>query len=63
VISSSEIDQILYADSKHCPHLGLLMQASAAKLAGGWGWGWGWGRGRLLLGAAMMSSRCRGPHP
>jgi hypothetical protein len=36
VVSSSDIDQILYADSTHCPHLGLLMEASAAKLAGGW---------------------------
>lgn len=34
VVSSSDIDQLLYADSKHCPHLQVLMEASKAKLAG-----------------------------
>lgn len=34
VVTSSDLDEILYADTKRCPHLKVLMQASEAMLKG-----------------------------
>jgi hypothetical protein len=37
VVTSGDFDEILYADTKRCPHLKVLMQASEAMLKGGSG--------------------------
>lgn len=34
VTTSGDLDEILYADTKRCPHLKVLMQASEAQLKG-----------------------------
>jgi hypothetical protein len=34
VVTSGDLDEILYADTKRCPHLKVLMQASEAMLQG-----------------------------
>jgi hypothetical protein len=34
VTTSGDLDEILYADTKRCPHLKVLMQASEAMLKG-----------------------------
>jgi hypothetical protein len=34
VTTSGDLDEILYADTKRCPHLKVLMKASEAMLKG-----------------------------
>jgi len=34
VTTSGDLDEILYADTKRCPHLKVLMQVSEAQLKG-----------------------------
>ncbi len=48
-VTSSDIDEIMYADTARCPHLASLMKASFAQLSGA-----------VTLAAATLPMRTRG---